>query len=198
MAIRSFLAFELPLDIKKTVEEVLDQAKQYDLSIKWVPLMNIHLTVVFLGNIQEQDIPDIGEGIEKSCSQTAVFHISLDNMGCFPNKRNPRVLWLGLKGEIKRMSIFRDEIQNQLLPFGITQEKRPFRPHLTLGRFKKSDKKNSLKVEKLIESYQQVSGPEQILPELVQFRSDLRPGGAVYTKIASWPLAQVKGIGQSA
>lgn len=189
MAIRSFLAFELPIDIKNTVEEVLDQAKQHDLPIKWVPLMNIHLTVVFLGNIQEENIPVMGKGIEKSCSQTSHFHISLDNMGCFPNKRNPRVLWLGLKGEIERISFFRNELQNQLIPFGITPEKRPFRPHLTLGRFKKPNKKNALKVEKLMESHQKFNGSEQIIPELVQFRSDLRPSGAVYTRVASWPLA---------
>ena len=188
MAIRSFLAFDLPVEIKKTVEEVLYKAKQFDLSIKWVPLMNIHLTIVFMGNIKEEDIRDMGKGIEKICSQTAIFNISLDNMGCFPNKRNPRVLWLGLEGEIERLSFFRDEIQKQLIPFGITPEKRPLRPHLTLGRFKKPDKKNALKVEELIESFKDISSSAQTLPELIQFRSDLKPSGAVYTKIASWPL----------
>ena len=188
MAIRSFLAFELPLDIKNTVKAALDQAKQHDLTIKWIPLMNIHLTVVFLGNIKEEDIPAMGKRIQESCQRTAHFHISLDNMGCFPNKRNPRVLWLGLKGEIERMSFFRDELQNQLIPFGITPEKRPFKPHLTLGRFKKPDKRNAFKIGKLIESYQDVNDSEQILPELVQFRSDLKPSGAVYTRIGSWKL----------
>ena len=188
MAIRSFLAFELPLDIKKTVEEVLYKAKQYDLPIKWVPLMNIHLTIVFLGNIKEEGIQGMGKEIERICSQTAIFNISLDNMGCFPNKRNPRVLWLGLKGEIERLSFFRNDIQKQLIPFGITIEKRPFRPHLTLGRFIKPDKKNALKVEELIETFQDVSSSTQTLPELIQFRSDLKPSGAFYTKIDSWPL----------
>lgn len=188
MAIRSFLAFELPPDIKNKVEEVLHQARQHDLTIRWVPLTNIHLTVVFLGGIREEDITAMGEEIEKTCSRTAPFHISLNGLGCFPHKRNPRVLWLGLKGDLERMGLFRDELQDRLLPFGIKQETRPFTPHLTLGRFKKPDKKNAPGLEKIFETYQDLVGPDQILTELVQFRSDLRPSGAVYTKMAAWEL----------
>jgi len=188
MAIRSFLAFELPPDIKKIVEEVLKEVRQMGLTIKWVPLSNIHLTIIFLGGVKEEDIPSMGEEIAETCSQTAPFPIALKEVGCFPHKRNPRVLWLGLTGQIERMASFRDALQARLLPFGIKEEKRPFRPHLTLGRFKKPDKKNIPKLEKIFERYQDLNGPEQTLDELVLFRSDLRPSGAVYTKINSWKL----------
>jgi 2'-5' RNA ligase len=188
MEIRSFLAFELPEPIKKIVIQVSGEIRKSSLDVRWVRPEFIHLTVVFMGDIQSDQIPLMGEPLNAVCSNHEPFKISLKPMGCFPNSRNPRVIWLGIDGDLERMSRFRDDLQHALSPFGIKEEERAFRPHLTLGRFKKPGKRQT-ELEQILATYRDLASPACTLGELVLFRSDLKPGGAVYTKMLSWPLS---------
>jgi 2'-5' RNA ligase len=188
MEIRSFLAFELPVNIKKTVLKVTGEIRDSGLDVRWVKAENIHLTMVFLGNVKMEGIEGIEEEVRNVCPVYGSFDIALKGMGCFPNRRRPRVLWLGLDGEIERMSHFRDGLQRALKAFGIKEEKRPFRPHLTLGRFRSTRKMGS-RLEELLSEYAALESPVESLNELYLFKSDLNPRGAVYTKLKSWPLS---------
>ena len=189
MNIRSFLAFELPLEIKNIVARVSGELRQSPLKARWVKVDNIHLTVVFMGNIETEDIPAIGEGVQEVCQATHPFDISLRGIGCFPNRRNPRVLWLGLDGDLEQMSTFRDALQKHLVGFGIKEEKRSFKPHLTLGRFRKP-KRMDVQQEQALAKHEDVSSSVCSLDELILFKSDLKPTGAVYTKLETWPLSR--------
>jgi len=191
MEIRSFLAFELPLEIKEIVNRVSGEVRKSSLDVKWVKPDNIHLTVVFLGNIHRDDINALGDEVQKVCLDYGPFNISLKGMGSFPNRRNPRVLWLGLDGDLDRMSHFRDALQKGLNPFGIKEEKRKFNPHLTLGRFRKNSKR-TYHLDKLILKYEDLDSPVCPLNELVLFKSELKPRGAEYTKLKAWPLTGMK------
>jgi 2'-5' RNA ligase len=182
MAIRSFLAFELPPDIKSMVKRVSEDVRRSELNLKWVKVDNIHLTVVFMGDIRTEDVQVIGEKIEDVCLGCKPFEISLKGMGVFPDTRRPRVLWLGLEMETERISSFRNSLQERLLAFGIKEEKRAFTPHLTLGRFDKPGRGDSLLVD-IILQYKDLKGPVCRLKELVMFTSELKPGGAEYTKL---------------
>ena len=188
MGIRSFLAFELPADIKSVVTRVSGDVRKTSLDVRWVRPEFIHLTVVFMGDIESGQVPLMGEPLGAVCANHSPFRISLGPMGCFPNTRNPRVIWLGIAGDLERMSRFRDDLQAALAPFGIKEEEKPLRPHLTLGRFKKPGKKQT-ELEQLLATYRELASPACTLDELVLFRSDLKPGGAVYTKMSSWPLS---------
>jgi 2'-5' RNA ligase len=188
LGIRSFLAFELPDEIKTIVTRVSEEIRKSSLAVRWVRPEFIHLTVVFMGDIESEQITPMGESLGAVCSQHSPFRISLKPMGCFPNTRNPRVIWLGLDGDLERMSRFRDDLQHALSPFGIKEEERAFRPHLTLGRFKKPGKRQT-ELDELLAKYKELSSPARTLSELVLFRSDLKPGGAVYTKMVSWAVS---------
>ncbi len=188
MEIRSFLAFELPLEIKKIVTRVFEDSRRSSLDVRWVRPDGIHLTVVFMGNVKTEDLEAMGNEIGMVCSDFSPFQIALKGIGCFPNSRNPRVVWLGLVGDVERMSRFRDRLQKQLSPFGIQEEKRPFKPHLTLGRFKKA-LRDEASLRKLMEKHKDVTSLVCTLDEFMLFKSDLKPGGAVYTKMLSWPLS---------
>ena len=188
MDIRSFLAFELPPEMKNTISGVYEKVRTSRLAVRWVRPESIHITVVFMGNVREEDLPRIGNEAGEAGSDFAPFHASLKGMGCFPGCRNPRVIWVGLEGEIERMSSLRDDLQNRLIPFGITPEKRGFKPHLTLGRFKKPSREEG-EIGILMDRYQDLTSPVCSLHELVLFKSDLKPGGAVYTKMLSFPLS---------
>ncbi|MFC1531915.1 RNA 2',3'-cyclic phosphodiesterase [Thermodesulfobacteriota bacterium] len=188
MMIRSFLAFELPPDIKRVVVRVSEDIKRSTLDLRRVKVDNIHLTVVFMGNIRPEDVSAIGEVIDKVCVSFSPFDIFLKGLGVFPNIRKPRVLWLGLDGEIERMSLLRDDLQQKLKPFGIKEEKREFRAHLTLGRFGRPVRGDS-RLEDITSQYKDLSGPLGQMDELIMFKSELKPGGAEYTRLESWSLS---------
>jgi RNA 2',3'-cyclic 3'-phosphodiesterase len=187
MGIRCFLAFELPPEIRETLSAVSEDARALSLNVRWTRVANIHLTVVFMGNVREDHIGPIGEAAGSLCRGHAPFRIQVQGTGLFGSRRNPRVLWVGLGGETDRMSVFRDVLQKHLAPFGIEEEKRPFRPHLTLGRFRKGAKADA-GVNDLLSRYRDLNGPLCMIRELGLFKSDLRPGGAEYTRLGVWPL----------
>lgn len=187
MAIRSFLAFELPVDIKRVIVEVCEDVKQLPLNVRWVKVDNIHLTIVFMGDVQERQIGPIQDIVKDVCLGYGPFTIAIRGIGLFGSKGNPRVLWIGLDGEIDRMAYFKDNLQEGLRPFGIKVEKRRFRPHLTLGRFRKGGRAG-IYLDDLLSKYHDLTSPDCIVEELVLFKSDLKPSGAVYSRLNGWPL----------
>jgi 2'-5' RNA ligase len=187
MEMRSFLAFELPAEIKSIISHVSHAMRRLPLDVRWVKVSNIHLTVVFMGNVHSDYLTGIGENVKKVCHRYGHFDISLKGTGVFASKRNPRVLWIGIDGALERMSHFRDALHKHLTPFGIKVERRPFRPHLTLGRFRKGSRPG-VHLDKLLSAYENLTSPVCTLRQLTLFRSDLKPGGAVYTNLEAWPL----------
>ena len=187
MEIRSFLAFELPPNIKGVIKKVSRAGKELPLDLRWVKSDNIHLTVVFMGNVSEDKIQSIRETIKRVCARFEPFDVSSGRLGFFGSRRHPRVFWMGLSGDIQPMGRFRDALQKKLKPFGVKTEKRPFKPHLTLGRFKKGAHPWP-HLDDMISEYAGLKGEACSLKELVLFKSDLTPGGAHYTKLGAWPL----------
>ena len=187
MGIRSFLAFELPLQIKERVGEVSRELQKSPLPVRWVKVENIHLTIVFLGPVPEETIAGIKQKTGSIAERFSAFRIRLSSVGVFPNWRRPRVFWFGLAGEIGGLSELRDELQAVLEELGFKPEKRPFRPHLTLGRFKGSVNRGE-ELKWILDKFHDISSDDGYLKELVLFKSDLRPAGPIYTKMAAWPL----------
>jgi 2'-5' RNA ligase len=187
MGIRSFLAFELPPAIREKIGEVSIELQKLTLPVRWVKVTNIHLTMIFLGYVDEDKIDDIKEKVNLVVQRFSIFQTRLNDIGVFPNWRKPRVIWIGLGGEIERLSTLREELQTGLKVLGFKPEKRPFAPHLTIGRFKGLlDRDEELK--SILDRYHDLSGDLQYLNELVLFKSDLKPDGPVYTKMATWQL----------
>ena len=187
MAIRSFLAFELPVDIKRIIVKVSEDVRQLPLNVRRVNVDNIHITTVFMGDVQEEQIGPIQDVVKDVCQGYGPFSIAIKGIGLFGSRRNPRVLWIGLDGAIDRMACFRDDLQKGLRPFGIKEETRRFKPHLTLGRFRKGAKTGT-HLDDLLSKYHDLTSPDRTIEELVLFKSDLRPGGAVYSRLNGWPL----------
>ena len=187
MEVRSFLAFELPEEIKGIIAGVSSDLKKSALNLRWLKVSNIHLTIIFMGNMDPLVLEQMAQPISDVCLDHGPFDITLKGMGVFSNRRNPRVLWVGLGGHMERLAHFRDTLQNSLTPFGIKKEKRPFNPHLTLGRFRKGPKPGS-RLDDLLTEYENLTSPVCPRRELILFKSDLKPGGAVYTKLKTWPL----------
>lgn len=188
MSIRSFLAFEVPPVMKEALTGVLEDAGRTRLNVRWVKVDNIHLTMVFMGNIREEDLPGVRTAVAPVCSRYGPFDVSLRSLGFFPNARRPRVIWIGLDGDIERLSLLRDDLQTALEPFGLKKEKRKFQPHLTIGRFRNPGRSDS-SCEDTLARYEDFRGSVCELDELILFKSDLKPGGAEYTRLDSWKLS---------
>ena len=187
MGIRSFLAFELPLRIKEQVGEISKELQQSRLPVRWVKVENIHLTVVFLGSVPKETMAAVKQKAGSIADKFSAFKIRLNRVGVFPNSRRPRVLWIGLDGEIGGLSDLRDQLQAQLEELGFKPENRPFRPHLTLGRFKGTLNRGE-ELKWILDRFRDINSDDEYLKELVLFKSDLRPAGPIYTKMAAWPL----------
>jgi len=187
MDIRSFLAFELPEFVKEELSGLIRSFNRGVSKVRWVKRENMHLTVLFLGNINEETIPAMAEDISDICERFSPFIVRMKGVGCFPNIRNPKVIWVGIDGEIERMARFYESLVMNLSKYGIKQENRTYRPHLTLGRIKGNSNIRDRMVG-MISKGREITDKEFILQELVLFKSDLRPQGPIYTKLNSWSL----------
>ena len=135
--IRSFIAIELPDELKLGLAQLqaqLKTAKQS--SVKWVDPYSIHLTLKFLGNIAVDKVSEITRAIEAAAQGVSPFHLEVKGLGAFPNLRRVQVAWVGISGEVDKLSRLQQRIDSNLAPLGFAPESRPFTPHLTLARLR--------------------------------------------------------------
>lgn len=179
--IRSFLAIELPKSIQKKIEEVQTDLRISHADVKWVHPENIHLTLKFLGNIEESRVEPILQAIGGPIQATSPFSIKVQGMGAFPHSKNPRVIWVGLMDGERVLTTFQKELEGILAKIGFEPEGRPFQPHLTVGRVRTSRGKNDL-VAKMEKHREEEFGSIEA-EEVVLFRSELKPTGPIYTAL---------------
>ncbi len=187
MEFRSFLAFELNEEIKNIVSGTIREIKPLMPDIRWIRPENIHMTVVFMGDIDYSCIDPIDKAARNICKRYTPFQICLNGIGIFGTRRNPRVIWIGLDGDIREIDNLKNDFNKALKPLGIKQENRPFKPHLTIGRFKKQHR-GFLGINRILDKYKNLRTSKYTQKTLTMYKSELRHTGAVYTRIKSWPL----------
>jgi 2'-5' RNA ligase len=153
--------------------------------IKWTSPDNIHITLAFLGDTEEKMIKAISSMLKEKCNGTGRFELILNGSGIFRNLSDPRIIWTGIEPSEKLMHL-NEIIMNGLKELNIKLEERPFNPHLTIGRIKHLNDKQTLKA--LIEQYQ--NSEIQIIPvtEVILYESILLQSGPVYKPIARFNL----------
>jgi 2'-5' RNA ligase len=183
--IRAFVALELPEGVRRELAGLQKQLAEAGKGVKWVRPEGIHLTLKFLGSVEEDRIEAITQAMEAAAASCGALRLKLKGVGAFPGLARPRVVWVGLVGDTERLGLLQRELETRLAALGWAPEARPFAPHLTLGRVKEPVRGKS----PLAEAILRLSGVEPEgdfeAAELVLFRSELKPGGAVYTKLRS-------------
>ena len=182
--LRTFIAIPLPEAIQTEVGKVLSDLRKVDAAVRWVPARNLHLTLKFLGDVEEARLEDLFLGIQKATEGIEPFQIALRGLGAFPNARRPRVLWIGLDYPETMQKLYQN-IEEELFLLKFPREKRKFSPHLTIGRVKAQRGMEALMpvVERTI------FGPETVeVDRVVAMKSDLRPTGAVYSPLKEFAL----------
>ena len=185
--IRSFIAIEIPEETKAMIADVQQELKKSGAGVRWVKPGSMHLTLKFLGNIRPEQVDDIAAAVAQEVRSESVLTLQAEGLGGFPSQRKPRVIWVGLEGEVQRLSRIQARVEIGLEPFGFAREKRPFRPHLTIGRVK-----DRRRLQHLVDAMSALELPQFNsfdADEIILYKSDLRPTGAIYTRLHRMPLA---------
>ena len=184
--IRSFIAIELSPSLRQHIEKIQNELKKATTDVRWVRSEGIHLTLKFLGAIDEERIDEIGDTIEGCLADKTVFAVTVGSLGAFPSREHPKVVWLGIEDESGVLLKVQQTIDRRLTSLGCTAEKRTFSPHLTLGRIKSPKGKRTVR-QRLATTEEYECGTFAV-KEIFLFKSDLTPSGAVYTKLKSFAL----------
>lgn len=154
---RTFIALLLPPQIKTKIALLVSSLSSLPINIKWVEEENYHLTLKFLGELPKPKIEEIEIALANILSKESPFSLNYGGWGIFPNRKKPRVIWLGLGGNIKKLQDLQKTLEQTCAACGLPKENKPFHPHITLGRIRSAENISLL-----------LTQAQKILPEKAQ------------------------------
>jgi len=190
--IRAFIAIDLSPEIRRMLEQVTRQLKERlaGVPIRWVPAENIHLTLMFLGDVSVKNLEILTKVLQNEVSSHHSFEFSVGGLGAYPNTRHARVLWVGVEAPAELLNVQRG-VETVVSRLGYAREDRPFSAHLTLGRVSRNAVSKDIHlISEVLESTKVgFMGVAQVT-EIHLLKSDLKPTGAVYSRVYSAPLSE--------
>jgi len=160
-------------------------------AVRWVAPSGIHLTLHFLGDILTERVEPAQAALSAVARNAASPGLTFEvqGLGAFPNLKRPRVIWVGVKDPTSRIALLHQAVNEALAAVGFTTETRPFSPHLTLGRIRRQAGSADAGTLGRIVAESDVGTLGSVpVHEMVLFRSELRPSGAVYTPLQTFNL----------
>ncbi|MBN2554404.1 MAG: RNA 2',3'-cyclic phosphodiesterase [Anaerolineales bacterium] len=187
---RIFVAIPLTEEMRTRLMMEVERAKSMlPAGVRWVPYENIHLTLIFLGEQPASKIPAVKAVIQRSALIQSPFDLGIREIGSHPDLRRPRVFWIGVEETTGRLKSLQRALEEGFATMGIRPEGRPFHPHLTIARVKREVTKRE---QEQMRAFPTVMGRVDLgcarMNEIVLYRSDLRPQGAIYSRVQSFPL----------
>jgi 2'-5' RNA ligase len=182
---RTFVAIDLEPGLKRALEDLVRTLKRTGADVRWVDGRGMHLTLKFLGEIDEAAVPAVGQAVKTATSGRGRFPLVLRGTGAFPPGKSPRVLWVGVAEEPALMDL-QKAVEARLEAEGYPREERPFHPHLTLGRVKGPSRLREALVE--LGRYEGTVFGEMTAGKVALIESRLGPRGAEYRVVAEFEL----------
>jgi 2'-5' RNA ligase len=182
--VRLFVALDLPDGVRSALAGLIAKLKPKSSGARWVNAENLHVTLKFIGHVEIDRLRPIQEALG-TIHSSQVIDLQLRGIGFFPNERHPRVVWCGVAASPNLVALAAD-IEHALEPLGIESEGRPFTPHLTLARFK-----TEVGVSDLVRAANEMKSYDFGETHEVNFHlyeSLLKPFGAQYNRLASYPI----------
>ncbi len=191
---RLFIAVNLPGELKKSLDNLSLALRRFPSDAKWVGGANLHLTLQFLGNVPEDQVPAIVQGLNLAAGEVAPFKLVIGGVGVFPSVERPRVLWVGVSGDTTILAGLHRRVETEMGLLGFEPERRKFSPHLTLARIR-----SPLGFEKLLQKAEEYAGRSKKFGEarivsIELMLSELGPKGAKYYVLASVPLSGLPAV----
>jgi len=184
--IRTFIAIELDDATRRAIGETQARLKRdrAAMGVRWVAPDNIHITLKFLGDVAAARMDELGDAVTHACAGITPFALTLAGIGAFPNTRRPNVVWVGASGDVAIAAQLAERIEDACAALGYAREDRAFTPHLTLGRVKREASPSARQaIGKLIEQAQVGKLGQLAVAHVSVMKSELRPGGSVYTRL---------------
>lgn len=182
--IRAFLAIDIDEDLKPKINKVMKEFRQIDAKIKYVELVNLHLTLKFFGDIDTDGLELLEEKIESVVSEFKPFSVKIKTCGAFPNTNRIRVIWIGID-EDEMIRKLHDKLDVEFAKLGFDKDTR-FSTHLTIGRMKSPKNKNQVKSK--IDEFSDIEIGEMEVDNIVLKKSTLTPSGPIYEDIKVFKL----------
>ena len=183
-AVRTFICLQLPAFARDRLASTQQRLRASGAQVSWVKPHNIHLTLKFLGSVPAERLQEIVLGVQRAAVPAPPILLELTVLGCFPNRRVPRVIWAGPKQLPKELRNLQQRVEKELVAIGFPAESRPFSPHFTLGRVR-----SGRHIGKLVAAIQE----ERLEPllfeaaEVIVMASRLHASGALYTPVSRIP-----------
>ncbi len=178
--IRAFVGVRIDPKMTQKISEVQSQLTRSLTGIRWVVQENLHFTLKFLGAVEEEKITSIIKAVGRVVRPARPFSLTAGGIGVFPDIRKPRVLWVGL--EAQGLQTLSQKVEAALEPLGFAPEKRGFKPHLTIGRWRNFTAK-AQRLREEIDHWKDQDFGQSTVEEVVIFQSILKPNGAVYSPL---------------
>ena len=182
---RLFVALAISEELRETFASLIQVLRHADAAPRWVNTRNLHLTLKFIGEVSSEKLAAICEALA-AVHYTQGVSLKFRGLGFFPDARRPSIAWIGIE-QCEYLTRLAAEIDNVLAPLGVLREERAFVPHLTLARFKQTRISPALAAE--IEKRRDFVFGNVYANEFHLMESKLKPGGAEYTTLRSFPLA---------
>jgi 2'-5' RNA ligase len=190
---RTFIAVDFPTELLTKIEAIsaFFKTKTPEKALKWVETDKLHLTLKFIGEINPTQVEQVKTILAKSLTGQRAFDIEVGGLGMYPNRNNPRVIWLGISGADPMIEIHRI-LEQDLAAIDIMPERREFTPHLTLARVRRStDKETAKMIGKTLSQFVIEPLGTISINQVRLYQSVLTPSGPIYTPLYSVPLNQV-------
>jgi 2'-5' RNA ligase len=181
--LRTFIAVDLGKAIRDRLVSLQERLAQSGAPVKWVEVENLHVTLLFLGEVNERDVPAVCAAVAEACKPHAPFSMDVETVGSFPNSRRPRTLWVGVGAGTQELCALHDALEPPLLDLGCyRREDRKFSPHVTIGRVKSDRPSDSLAAA--LAKHAGWKAGEVPVREILVLSSELTPNGPVYTTLS--------------
>jgi RNA 2',3'-cyclic 3'-phosphodiesterase len=180
---RTFIAIDPGKAIRDRLVSLQEKLTATDVKVKWVEHGNLHLTLLFLGEVDQRDLTDVCRVVAEAAATRTAFPMTIERAGAFPNTRRPRTLWVGVGAGAHEACALHDAVERPLLEFGCyRREERAYTPHLTLGRVR-ADRPGDV-LGMALNKHAAWSAGETTVTEVLVMGSELKPEGPEYTVLS--------------
>lgn len=183
-----FLAVDPPADAVAALDAALAPWRDAPGAPRWTPPSRWHLTLVFLGDVPADRLVPLLAAVAPAVAPTPPMALQLAGAGRFGSRRRPAVCWAGVDGDVPALTALADRLAGAGRSVGLPVEERPFRPHLTLGRWRPGRPADADLPDRLADH----RGPVWPVHEVVLWRSHLGPEPS-YERVAAWPVGRATG-----
>ncbi|NLH74388.1 MAG: RNA 2',3'-cyclic phosphodiesterase [Verrucomicrobia bacterium] len=188
--IRTFVAIKVSDDIAHALIDLQSKLKKQlgGVQIRWSSRHQLHITLVFLGNVAVGRIDDLSGALDRACKGIGCMDFRAAGVGAFPSKDRPRVIWAGVEGDVAALCELQRRVAAATHGFGEATEEREFHPHLTLGRLSRRSAGEEFAVARVLHSINPATIGGWRAESVFLVKSELNPSGPIYTDIAEFHL----------